>query len=373
MAACLGVHHTTMTYVGRSKDELDTPALWADLDTTERNIATLAAHFASCGVGWRPHIKGIKVPAIAHKLLRAGALGVTCAKVSEAEAMVASGIGDVLIANQIATPVKIARLIGLAAQADVKVCADDAGNVDALAEAARGRGVTLGVLVEVNTGMDRAGVPPGAPTVALARRIHQSPGLRLAGLMTWEGHNLGFADPDEKRRGIERSIAAFLDTAAQCRAQGLPTGILSAGGSGTYLVTSRIAGVTEIEAGGGIFCDVTYQGWGVPLEPSLYIRSTVTSRPAPNRIILDCGFKTLTRGFAPARLLGVEGVTGLVHSAEHGIVTLDRANDALRVGDAIDMVVGYSDATVFAHDVMYGVRGGVVEAAWPILARGKIQ
>lgn len=361
-----------MTHIGRPKDELDTPALWIDLDKTGRNIAALAAHFASAGVAWRPHVKGIKVPAVAHMLLRAGAIGVTCAKVSEAEVMAAAGIGDILIANQVVTPAKIARLIGMRATTDVKVCADNADNVDALASAARARGVVLGVLVEVNTGMDRAGVSPGAPTVALARRIHESPGLRLAGLMTWEGHNLGFADPDEKRRGIERSIGAFLETAEQCRVAGLPVDILSAGGSGTYLITSLIKGVTEIEAGGGIFCDVTYQGWGVPLQPSMFIRSTVTSRPAPSRIILDCGFKTLTRGFAPARLIGVEGVASLVHSAEHGIVTLDRPNDALRVGDGVDMVVGYSDATVFAHDVMYGVRDGIVETAWPILARGKI-
>ncbi len=362
-----------MSEVGLTWAELDTPALWIDLDKTERNIAKFAAHFKSAGVGWRPHTKGIKVPAIAHKLLKAGAIGVTCAKVSEAEVMAAAGIADILIANQIVTPQKIARLVNLRAWSNVKVCVDNPQNVDALATAARARGVTLGVLIEVNTGMERSGVLPGEPTLELAKRIQASKGLHLAGLMTWEGHNLSFADPDEKRRGIERSIAQFLETAALCRANGLTIEILSAGGSGTYKVTPFIKGITETEAGGGIFCDLTYQSWGMDFEPSIFVKATVTSRPAAQRIILDCGFKSLPRGFTSAQLVGVEGVVSIVHSAEHGIVTLDRPNEARRVGDGIDLIVGYSDATVFAHDTMFGLRGGVVEAAWPILGRGKIQ
>ncbi|MBX7213107.1 MAG: alanine racemase [Thermoflexales bacterium] len=359
--------------VGLSWSALDTPALWTDLDKTERNIASLAAHFKRAGVNWRPHTKGIKVPALAHKLLRAGAIGLTCAKVSEAEVMAQAGVTDILVANQIVTPTKITRLVNLRASCDVKVCVDNADNVAALAAAAQARGVTLGVLVELNTGMERSGVLPGAPALALARRVHEARGLRLAGLMTWEGHNLAFSDPAEKRRGIEASIAQLLDTVARCRAEGLPIDIVSAGGSGTYTITSGIAGVTEIEAGGGIFCDLNYQSWGVELEPSLFVKSTVTSRPAPGRIILDAGFKTLPRGFISARVMGVDGVTSIVHSAEHGIVTLDRDNATLKVGDAVDLMVGYSDATVFAHDTLYGMRGGIVEAAWPVLGRGKLQ
>jgi len=362
-----------MTDVGLTWAELDTPALWIDLDKTERNIAKLGAHFKAAGVNWRPHTKGIKVPAIAHKLIRAGAIGVTCAKVSEAEVMAAAGIPDILIANEVVTPTKITRLVNLAGWTQVKVCVDNAANVDALSAAAHARGVTLGVLVEINTGMQRSGVLPGEPTVALAKRVHASPGLRLAGLMTWEGHNLGFDNPVEKKRGIEASIAQFLETGVLCRAAGLSIEIMSAGGSGTYQVTPFIQGVTEIEAGGGIFCDLTYQGWGMDLEPSIFVKATVTSRPAPNRVILDCGFKTLPRGYASAQLMGVEGVASLVHSAEHGIVTLDRDNTSLAVGDGLDLMVGYSDATVFLHDTLFGLRRGVVEAAWPVLGRGKIQ
>ncbi len=363
-----------MTEIGLPKQDLDTPALWTDLDALERNIADMAQHFKTAGVAWRPHTKGIKVPAIAHKLLAAGAQGITCAKVSEAEVMAAAGIRDILIANQIVTPQKITRLVNLRqAQADVKVVVDQLENAQAIGAAARAKGVVIGVLVEVNTGMNRTGTLPGDDTVQLAKHISEIESIRLLGLMTWEGHNLEHQDPTAKRNGIEHSIGQMLDTAHQCRQSGIPIEVLSCGGSGTYTITSQIKGVTEIQAGGGIFCDVTYQGWGVMLEPALFVRSTVTSRPTPTRIILDAGFKTMTRGFASPKLLGVENIKSVVFSAEHGVVTLDQPNHTLNVCDAIDIVVGYSDATVFAHDTLYGIRDGRVESIWPIVGRGKLQ
>ena len=370
----LHLKQITMTEIGIPKHDLDTPALWTELDALERNIASLAQHFKAAGVAWRPHTKGIKVPAIAHKLLAAGAQGITCAKVSEAEVMAAAGIHDILIANQIVTPQKITRLVNLQrAQADVKVCVDSLDNAHAIGAAARDKGVLMNILIEMNTGMNRTGTLPGEATLALAKQVSDIAGLHLLGLMTWEGHNLEHQDPDTKRAGIQHSIGQMLDTAQQCRQLGMPIEVLSCGGSGTYTITSQIAGVTEIQAGGGIFCDMAYQGWGVALEPALFVRSTVTSRPAPTRIILDAGFKTMTRGFASPKLLDVAHVKSVVFSAEHGIVTLDQANDTLKVGDAVDIVVGYSDATVFAHDTLYGIRDGHVEAVWPILGRGKLQ
>ena len=363
-----------MTEIGILKQDLDTPALWTDLDALESNITSLAQHFKSAGVAWRPHTKGIKVPAIAHKLLSAGAAGITCAKVSEAEVMAAAGIRDILIANQIVTPQKITRLVNLRrAQADVKVVVDQLENAQAIGAAACDKGVVIGILIEMNTGMNRSGTLPGEDTLGLAKQIQKIAGVHLLGLMTWEGHNLEYQDPDTKRKGIEQSIHQMLDTAQQCRQQGIPIEILSCGGSGTYTITSQIKGITEIQAGGGIFCDMAYQAWGVALQPALFVRSTVTSRPTPTRIILDAGFKTLPRGFASPKLLGVEHVKSTVYSAEHGIVTLDAPNDTLKVGQAIDIVVGYSDATVFAHETLYGIRDGMVESVWPILGRGKLQ
>ncbi len=362
-----------MSEVGLPLAEIETPFLWTELDSLERNISTLAAHFQGAGVKWRPHTKGIKTPAIAHKLVAAGAIGVTCAKLGEAEVMVAAGIRDILVANQVVGPHKIARLAHLCRYSNVKVAVDESSVVTAIGQAASAIGATVGLVIEVNTGMNRAGVAPGAATVTLAHQIAATAGVRLAGLMTWEGHTLTETDPVRKREQVAAAIAQVAETADACRAQGLTIDIVSAGGSGTYQITPFLPGVTEIEAGGAIFCDMTYQGWGVDLEPALFVRSMVTSRPAPTRIICDAGFKTLPRGFASPKPLGIDGVTQLSFSAEHGTLTLDQPNTTVQVGDTFDFVVGYGDATVFLHDQIYGARQGLVEACWPVLGRGKLR
>jgi D-serine deaminase-like pyridoxal phosphate-dependent protein len=362
-----------MSEIGSPKSELDTPVLWVELDQLEQNIAALAQHCRQAGVNWRPHTKGIKTPAIAHKLLAAGAIGVTCAKLAEAEVMAAAGVTDILVANQVVGPQKTARLVNLLRHADVKVAVDNAEVVTELGKAATAKGVTAGLLIEVNAGMDRAGAPPGEPTVALARHIERTPGLHLRGLMAWEGHTLAFPDAEQKRRGVVESIGLLLETAEECRRAGLPIEIISCGGSGTYQITAAIPGITEIQAGGGIFGDVTYQGWGVPFEPALFVQSMVTSRPTPQRVILDAGFKTLPRGFALPRPLGLPAVKSFSLSAEHGNIGLEEPSQLPRVGDVIDLVVGYSDATVCLHDQLYGIRNGEVETVWPILGRGKLR
>ncbi len=362
-----------MSEVGEPIAAVETPFLWTDLTTLERNIRTLAAHFQAAGVNWRPHTKGIKTPAVAHKLIQAGAIGVTCAKLGEAEVMAAAGIQDILIANQIVGPQKIARLVHLCRQADVKVVVDNSSVVAAVGAAASEIGVTVGLLVEVNTGMDRAGVAPGTATVELAKAIDSTAGTRLAGLMTWEGHMLSEPDAERRRQGVEAAIGQLTETAEACRAAGLTIDIVSAGGSGTYKITPFLSGVTEIEAGGAIFCDMTYQGWGVDLEPAIFVRAMVTSRPASNRIICDAGFKTLPRGFATPKALGIDDVEEIAFSAEHGILKLSQPNTTIEVGDTFDFIVGYGDATVFLHDHLYGVRQGLVEATWPVLGRGKLR
>ena len=360
--------------IGYPKTELDTPVLWVDLDRLEQNITTLARHFQAAGVNWRPHTKGNKVPALAHKLLAAGAIGVTCAKLSEAEVMVAAGIKDILIANQVTGKHKLPRLANLCRQADVKVTVDNARNIAALGAAAVTYNTEIGVLIEIDCGMERAGVQPGEPVLALAQLITQTPGLRLRGLMTWEGHTLALTDRTEQRQAITQCIELITSSADLCRRNGIAIELVSCGGSGTYHVTPFLPGVTEIEAGGAIFCDVTYQSWGIDLQPALFVQTTVTSRPNPQRIICDAGFKALPSSEgAPAPLGLVQKVLKVISSAEHGAVELASANETLQVGDLLDFVVGYGDNTVFLHDVMVGVRNGIVEAIWPILGRGKLQ
>lgn len=362
-----------MSEVGLPVTELDTPVLWVDLDRLQRNIHRLASHFRAAGVQWRPHTKGIKIPAIAHMLLDAGAIGVTCAKLGEAEVMVAAGIRDILIANQVVGPQKYVRLANLQRQADVKIAVDSAATLDALGAAAMARQVEIGVVIELLTGMNRAGVQPGEAAVELARAVDQTPGLALRGLMSWEGHVLSCDTEETKRQAIEESIGVLTDNAQRCRKAGLPIDIVSCGGSGTYGITAHQPGITEIQAGGAIFNDVSYLSWGVPTEPAIFVRSTVTSRPAPDRIIFDAGFKALPVWLNPPKPLGIDNVSSISMSAEHGVVRLDRPNHQIRVGDAFDFMLGYGDMTVFLHDQLYGVRDGIVEVAWSIAGRGRLR
>ncbi len=364
-----------MTEIGLRIEDLDTPALWVDLGRLERNIKTVAEELAELGVSWRPHIKGIKVPAIAHKLVAAGAIGVTCGKLGEAEVMAAAGIGDILVANQVVGPQKMARLAATQRHADVKVAVDNAENVAEIGAAGQAIGVEIGLIIEIDSGMHRAGVLPGEAVLALANLITQTPGVKLRGLMTWEGHNLSLTDDVEKQAGIQDSIGQLLTCVDECRSAGFPIEIVSGGGSGTYMYTAKIKGMTEVQAGGAIFCDQSYQAWGVALEPSLFLRARVTSRPTKDRLICDTGFKTHTRGFNSPKPIAFD-TQSVVLSAEHGIITL--ANDGtgaewLKVGTTFDLMPGYGDATVFLHDTLYGVREGVVETVWDVTARGKLR
>ena len=362
-----------MSEVGLNKRDVDTPFLWTDLDKLEANIVKLAGQISGAGVQWRPHIKGIKVPAIAHRAIRAGAIGVTCAKLGEAEVMVGAGITDILIANQVVTPKKVERLVNLCRRADVKVAVDGESNATQIAAAATAAGVEVGILVEVDNGMSRAGVAPGEAAVAMSRFIHGTPGLRYLGLMAWEGHTAGMTDFDEKHKVIKASVGALTHSADLCREAGLPVTIVSCGGTSTLKVTPFLPGITEIQAGGAMFNDSTYSTREVDTDVCAFVRCSVTSRPVPERIILDGGFKSVPATPREPIALGLDDVEKIHTSAEHMIITLSAPNEDVKVGDALDFIVGYTDATVFLHDHLYGVRGDVVEVVWPVAARGKLR
>ena len=360
--------------IGRSKWELDTPALVLDLGAMSRNIERMADTFREAGVGWRPHTKAIKTPAIAHKLIAAGAHGVTCAKVGEAEVMAAAGIRDILIANQVVGDQKIARAVNLLPHADLIVAVDDPTNVEHLGRAACMKGIPLRVVVEVNLGMNRAGVEPGQAALELSRVVARTEGLRFAGLMGWEGHTVKIADPEEKRRTVEQSLRLLTGSAERCREAGLPVEIVSCGGTGTYSISARYPGVTEVQAGGGIFCDVYYHdAMHVEHEYALTVLATVTSRPTPTRIVCDSGKKTMSTDAAQPRPLIDAPVASMAFSAEHVRIELAEPRAEPRVGDRIEFVVGYSDTTTMLHDELYATRDGCVEQIWPILGRGKLR
>jgi D-serine deaminase-like pyridoxal phosphate-dependent protein len=365
----------TSAVVGRPVRELETPLLVVDLDRFERNVATMRQVIVvEAGIRWRPHTKAIRVPALVHRLVQAGATGVACATVGEAEMLAAAGVQDIMIANQVVGAPKVARLVSLARQADLVVAVDCGQHLRALDGAAQAAGLRLRVVVEVNTGMGRAGVEPGEPAVELARMAAACRALRFAGVMGWEGGRIAsIAQPDDKRRAIEAAVGRLTESAARCRAAGLPVGIVSCGGTGTYGIAARQPGVTEVQAGGGVFGDVYYRTHcGIAHERALTVVTTVISRPTPTRIICDAGWKRMAQHPAPPEPLDVGEVKSLTLSAEHATIELAAPRSSPAVGAPVEFVAGYSDATVFLHDVLYGVRAGRVEAAWPIPGRGRL-
>lgn len=359
--------------IGAPIEDLDTPALLIDLDILESNIERMAHTFREAGVNWRPHTKALKIPALAHKLQRAGANGITCSKLSEAETMVAAGIHDILITTPVVGRQKLVRLACLARQADPIVVVDCMEHVETLDEIASAYDVKLRVLVEVDNGAHRCGVQPGLQTIALAKEVHRCAYLRLAGVMAWESHTLGVKPMEEKRARVEHAVRLLVETAQQCRTAGLPIEIVSCGGTGTYWITSFVPGVTEIQAGGGIYGDVFYRTLGVDHPYAMTVIATVVSRPTATRIVTDAGFKAMGTAQALPEAKGMGRVRSVKISAEHGVIEMKVPTTTISVGDKLEWYVGYTDSTTFLHDTLFGTRGGIVEVAWPIWGRGKLQ
>ncbi len=359
--------------IGQSKTAVDTPALLVDLDLMEANIRRVMEVCRASGVGWRPHTKGQKTPEIIQKELAAGAIGMTCAKLGEAEVLAQNGVRDILIHNQIVGAAKTQRLAALTAIADPIVTVDSIAHVEQLAAAMHGTGRTLRVAIEVDIGMHRAGVQPGAPVVSLAKSIAAQPGLRFVGITTWESHAVTIADPAEKARVVAEALKQFTASADACRAADLPVDIVSCGGTGTFPFCAQQPGVTEIEAGGIIFSDVHYRThYHLDFPQALTLLATVTSRPTPQRVIIDAGKKSMSSDAAVPQPVGLKS-TGVMLSAEHGTIDLAEPNDLPRIGDKIELVVGYGDTTVHLHEEIVAVRNGKIEAIWRVAGRGRIK
>ena len=368
--------HDNESYIGKHKTELDTPALLIDLDKLDVNIQKMADYFQTVHAELRPHLKTHKTPIIAHKQIKAGAIGVTCAKLGEAEAVVHAGIQDVLIANQVVGKQKIARLINLAKHSEIMVAVDDANNVQDISDAALEKGVNVRILVEVNIGMNRCGVEPGEAALTLARQVRKSPNLKFEGLMGYEGHTVAKPGRAERENATREAMQRLVETKHYLKKHGIDVSIMSGGGTGTYDITGSIPDMTEVQAGSYVFMDSTYnkvEGVGEKFECSLSVLATVVSRPEQNRIIVDAGMKVLTKEFGipqPANYKNIE-MTSL--SEEHGKMQVLNGNVSLSPGDKLEILPTHCCTTVNLHDRYYGIRNEMVETAWNITARGRAQ
>ena len=355
---------------GLPVEALDTPALLVDLDAFEHNARRMADACARAGIAWRPHVKACKTPELARILLDAGAVGVTCAKVSEAQAMAAGGIDDILIANEVVGAEKVARLVGLARNAAVCVAMDDEANLTMIAAQAVAADVTIDILVDVDVNLHRCGVAPD-DAAALCLRVVELDGVRLRGLMGYEGHVMGLP-PAEKERETRISGELLQQARRGAETAGVEINLLSGGGSGNYRFVLQQGFLTELQAGGATLMDLTYEQMGVEGHRRAFSLSAQVVSAADGRAAADAGWKATGRHTGLPEVVAPTGARCVGLSAEHTHLALDDGA-TLRPGDRIRLIPHYSDSTMLLHRTLYAHREGVVEAAWPITAAGALQ
>jgi len=355
--------------IGERLEDVDTPALVLDLEVFERNQNTLFDLVRS-RVRVRPHAKTNKCPEVAKRQMAMGAVGVCCQKVSEAEAMVDGGIGDVLVSNEIVGARKIERLAALSRRAKIGVCVDDAENLRAIAAT----GAKLDVYIEIEVGMRRCGVAPGQPAVDLAKRIVSFQNLRFAGLQAYHGRAQHIRSMEERHAAIETAAQHVSHTKRLLEKAGIPCPIVTGAGSGTFMLEVEAGAWDEIQPGSYAFMDADYakNEWAAPLprfEHALFVLSTVMSRPSPQVAIVDAGLKASS---VDSGMPGVWQRPGLAYthaSDEHGWI---EGQNVPALGEKLLLVPGHCDPTINLYDWYVCVRKGVVEALWPITARGAV-
>src|SRR5215475_5963964 len=353
--------------IGQRRDELITPALVLDIDAAQRNIDHMASELKQLGRATiRPHYKTHKSPDLARRQLKAGAGGLSMATVWEAAVLAAAGMDDLFVVNTVAHPSKLRTLAELARDHRILVAVDEAANAAAQSAAAVAAGSTLGIMVEVDTGMNRCGVDTARECLALARRVTELPGLRFEGITGYEGHCSMTPDSDLRHERQREAMTFFTGVADLLEADGIPCKIRSAGGIATWKWTAAYPGITDIQAGTYVVMD-NFHGRMVPgFEHSLTIQATVISRQS-GQVIVDAGNKSVADP-ADVTIVG-QDIAVARFDEEHGIFAAP-GGSPLRVGDSVALVPGYSPSTVNWYDVYHVVRDDVVVDVWPIIPRG---
>jgi D-serine deaminase-like pyridoxal phosphate-dependent protein len=363
-----------------TREEIPTPALLLDLDRFERNLSKMAAHVRAAGKALRPHAKTHRCPEIARRQVAAGALGVACAKLGEAEVMARAGIRGLLITTEVVAPSAIRRLTRLVAEApDTMVVVDHADNVAALAHAAADDRVTLNVVVDVDLGNRRTGVQPGDAALALGRLVASTPSLALRGLQGYAGHCAHVMGWPARREASRAAMTPLMETRARFEAAGLPVELVAGGSTGTYDIDVELPGLTELQSGSYCVMDIDYRRVGgrggaslTDFEMALTVVATVVSVPTADRAMVDAGLKAFStdKPFPPEAVErpGVEyGFAG----DEHGRLTVLDAQRPVRLGERIEFFPPHCDPTFNLYDRVWCVRGPRVEAVWDIAARGR--
>ena len=367
-------------------EDLDTPCVIVDLACLERNIAEMAALAYEAQVALRPHIKTHKTAQIAAMQLDAGAVGLTCAKVGEAEVLADAGFTNLFVCYPIVTEMKARRLAALAARPGLSVSTivDSPQGIAALSATFAGAAEPLETLVKVNTGLGRVGVAPGAATVDLARSVAAAPGLRFGGVCAHEGFTYGLPDPEERAAAARAGAEALVETAEALSAAGLRAAHVSVGATPGIDTLARVPGVTEIRPGNYVFYDAMQVGLGVATldRCALRVLTTVVSHAARDRAVIDAGSKTLTTDQGAHGQITAGGYGTIVGredihierlSEEHGWLRLDPAGSDVEIGDTLEIVpVHACPVANLAHELTV-VRDDAVVGRWAVAAAGRVR
>lgn len=367
--------------IGKSKWDLDTPALVVDLDKMERNIKAVHTRLQGTGVGVRPHIKTHKSPAIAKMQIDAGALGVCAAKLGEAEVMLENGIDSVLLTTVNVTAPKIVKAMALRKKHNGFIQAvDNPQNIQDLQDAAKAAGIVADVVLDIDV-IKRSGVAPGEPALALAQMIDKMPNLKFCGMLAYDGTVQHVAGFKERQAQALKTYEPIVRTYEMMMAAGLNMEIFSGGGTGTYDIMSVVPGFTDVQVGSYVFMDRQYIEIGGAnnekvfddFEPSLTVMATVVNNYHAGRLTTDSGSKAFTINQPAPLVLGEPDFNYLAAADEYGIITFEKSNKTYSVGDKLEIIPPHCDPIVNLYDVIYGVRKERVESVIEVLGRGKSQ
>jgi len=351
--------------------EIDTPSIIVDLNIAEENIKKMQNFANENNVSMRPHSKTNKSPYWAKKQIKAGAIGICCAKLGEAEVMALGGIKEILIPNQIVTKNKIKRLVEVNKKSKVMVAVENQENVSELSEAFAQNSMKLGVIIEVNVGMDRCGVELDE-IVDFAKNIESQSAINFEGIMGYEGHTVNIGNFEERVNETTKAMTKLLDAKKLLEESGIPVEIVSASGTGTYNITSRIPGITELQCGSYIFMDGNYLKVFDDFQPALSLLCTVISK-RDNRLVIDCGLKSVSMDQGLPEIAYPKGIKLQSLSEEHCKCIIENDNVEIKVGDKVFVRPMHSDTTINLHDNYFVHRDGIFDEKVEILGRGKFK
>jgi D-serine deaminase-like pyridoxal phosphate-dependent protein len=368
------------TAAGISIDEVDTPSLIVDLDVLEANIERMAVFTRRHNVLMRAHIKSHKIPAIAQLQMRAGAAGIVCQKLGEAELMADAGLADILVPYPIIGPIKVRRLIDLARRVHFTTTVDSREGAGALSAAAQAAGLTIDTMLEIDNGYHRCGVAPEDAAAFVREIVESMPGLRFKGLMGYEGHVYSLSRPDDVEREARRAFDVLANVADTIRADGIPIEVVSTGSSVSFRAAANHPAVTEIRVGGYVFGDrsVVMLGGATQDECSLFVLATVVSKRGSDHAVVDAGAKALSLatldgipGFG--LILGHEEAEIARIADEHGMIRIPAGGRPFTIGERVMILPNEHTVVVNQFSDLVGVRAGRVETVWPIAGRGLMQ